>query len=304
MHKKCAGCPFVLQLLAAKRCRSGNLWLLLEFAAKGSLTSLLTERQQQAHSPASSAITTTAPNWSIVHEAVAQMVVAAALPVAAIAPSSRSLSAVAAIAFKGGLPEAAARFYAACLVMALRWLHSRRILHRDIKPCNLLLFPDGYLKLADLGCCCQLPPGGTAAAQTRTGTAAYMAPEVATGATPYSYPVDMWSLGVTVWQMVAGVLPPWTQEQPQQEVNQQPEEWPTTQHLEERQRQPPLQRPAQALNFPDHFSEDLRVLLSGLLCHDSQTRFGIPQVQAAAWFQGFDWQGLQDKTLTPPLLDG
>jgi len=42
-----------------------------------------------------------------------------------------------------------------CLVVLLR-------LSRDVKPCNLLLFADGYLKLADLGCCCQLPAGVSA----------------------------------------------------------------------------------------------------------------------------------------------
>lgn len=63
---------------------------------------------------------------------------------------------------------------------------------RDIKPCNLLLFSDGYLKLADLGCCCLLPPG-IDSAKTRTGTTEYMAPEVidATNTDGYSFPVDM-----------------------------------------------------------------------------------------------------------------
>jgi hypothetical protein len=63
---------------------------------------------------------------------------------------------------------------------------------RDIKPCNLLLFSDGYLKLADLGCCCLLP-SGVDSARTRTGTAQYMAPEVVAPAntTGYSFPVDM-----------------------------------------------------------------------------------------------------------------
>lgn len=63
---------------------------------------------------------------------------------------------------------------------------------RDIKPCNLLLFSDGYLKLADLGCCCLLPPG-IDSARTRTGTSQYMAPEVVDGknSSGYSFPVDM-----------------------------------------------------------------------------------------------------------------
>jgi hypothetical protein len=47
MHRECAGCPFVLQLLAAKRCRSGNMLLLLEYAALGSLTDILAARRQQ-----------------------------------------------------------------------------------------------------------------------------------------------------------------------------------------------------------------------------------------------------------------
>lgn len=65
-------------------------------------------------------------------------------------------------------------------------------LFRDIKPCNLLLFSDGYLKLADLGCCCLLPPG-IDSARTRTGTTQYMAPEIVdtTNTDGYSFPVDM-----------------------------------------------------------------------------------------------------------------
>lgn len=47
MHRECAHCPFVLQLLAAKRCRSGNLLLLLEYAAQGSLTDILAARRAQ-----------------------------------------------------------------------------------------------------------------------------------------------------------------------------------------------------------------------------------------------------------------
>ncbi|KAF6259445.1 kinase-like domain-containing protein [Scenedesmus sp. NREL 46B-D3] len=151
-------------------------------------------------------------------------------------------------AMQAAMPKEAAKFFAGCVLMALQWMHSRRILHRDIKPCNLLLFDDGYLKLADMGCCCQLPPG-IDAAQTRTGTAAYMAPEVASGAQAYSYPVDMWSLGITIWQM------------------------------------------------------ELCDLLSGLLHHDSAARMRVEDVMGADWFDGFDWQGLRDKTLTPPALE-
>jgi hypothetical protein len=48
--------------------------------------------------------------------------------------------------------------------------------------------------------------------------------------------------------------------------------------------------------------QELCDLLRGLLQTDSSARLSIPQVQATTWFQGFDWQALQDKTLTPPRL--
>jgi hypothetical protein len=76
---------------------------------------------------------------------------------------------------RGGIAEPAARFYAACALLALEWMHGRRMVHRDVKPDNMLLFSCGYLKLSDLGACCIVPAGH--APTTRTGTPAYMAPE-------------------------------------------------------------------------------------------------------------------------------
>jgi serine/threonine protein kinase len=52
----------------------------------------------------------------------------------------------------------------------------------------VLLYSNGYAKLGDLGCCVALPPGQLA--RTRSGTAAYMAPEVV-AARPYGAPADM-----------------------------------------------------------------------------------------------------------------
>jgi hypothetical protein len=47
--------------------------------------------------------------------------------------------------------------------------------------------------------------------------------------------------------------------------------------------------------------QELCELLTGLLRQDSAARLTLPQVQAAAWFEGFDWAGLQSQTLAPPV---
>jgi serine/threonine-protein kinase len=87
----------------------------------------------------------------------------------------------------------------------LAYAHSKRVLHRDIKPGNILIFPGRRAKLADFG---------TARFQyaktmplTEVGTLGYMAPEQAYGRPGYSS--DVFSLGLTAYQLLTGVLPGW-----------------------------------------------------------------------------------------------
>lgn len=90
---------------------------------------------------------------------------------------------------------------------ALAFLHSRRIVHRDVKPSNLLVAPDGTVKLADLGLVRSWEPGDE---ETLTflpvGTLKYMSPEQRRGqrATPAS---DLYSLGLTLFELLVGELP-------------------------------------------------------------------------------------------------
>lgn len=52
---------------------------------------------------------------------------------------------------QGRLPESAARFYAAQLVLGLEYLHSQHIIYRDLKPENVMIDAEGYVKLTDFG---------------------------------------------------------------------------------------------------------------------------------------------------------
>lgn len=91
---------------------------------------------------------------------------------------------------------------------ALDYAHQRRLVHRDIKPQNMLLrADDDYLFLTDFGIVKVL---SAASSQTRTGimgTVAYMAPEQIRGAPPVSHRTDLYTLGCVMFEMLTGKLP-------------------------------------------------------------------------------------------------
>lgn len=94
---------------------------------------------------------------------------------------------------------------------ALQYAHERGIVHRDIKPENILVDSRGQVKIADFGLAKLLDPTVTGEnlshAGQRMGTAHYMAPEQARGATNIDHRADIYSLGVVIYEMLTGELP-------------------------------------------------------------------------------------------------
>ncbi|MSR74683.1 MAG: serine/threonine protein kinase [Planctomycetes bacterium] len=86
---------------------------------------------------------------------------------------------------------------------ALTHMHEHGFLHRDVKPANILLDPQGRVKLCDLGLAVKLDH---AAGETTAGTRAYIAPEQATGS-GLDPRADIYALGASLYHLVVGRLP-------------------------------------------------------------------------------------------------
>eukprot|EP00930_Biecheleria_cincta_P016959 TRINITY_DN13615_c0_g3_i1.p1 TRINITY_DN13615_c0_g3~~TRINITY_DN13615_c0_g3_i1.p1 ORF type:complete len:864 (+),score=197.52 TRINITY_DN13615_c0_g3_i1:42-2633(+) len=189
------------------------------------------------------------------------------------------------------LARSQAQFYTGTLIIVLEELSSRSIVYRDLKPENVMLDAQGYLKLIDFGIAKKLPEGSSRTF-TMIGTPHYMAPEVMRGH-GYGTAVDLWSLGVMLFEFVCGYLPFADDLDDPTEV--------CTAVLKD------------PLSFPSTYKcENGKALMKGLLCRQPRKRLGSglsgwEDVRNAPYFKmGFDNSSLFDmlmgRELRPPVL--
>jgi serine/threonine protein kinase len=186
----------------------------------------------------------------------------------------------------GALEEEPARCYALQIARALAHLHAHGIIHRDIKPGNILISANGGLKLTDFG----LSSTGVLGRQHRDsseseeivasgsciGSPDYVAPEILL-LRPHSYAVDWWSFGVIVYEFLTG-MPPFHGATEQQTNSNT------------------LKGVFKKLS-EEHFSEEAIDLVSRLLVVDPAKRLGAngaDEVLKHPW--------LQDVDMTPPFV--
>lgn len=100
--------------------------------------------------------------------------------------------------------EEAVRFWIAELGCALRYVHRQGIIHRDVKPDNVLLDADGHVHLTDFNVASDYTPGRNLT--SKSGTLAYLAPEVYSGQ-GYDVRADWWSLGVLFYECIYNKRP-------------------------------------------------------------------------------------------------
>ena len=89
--------------------------------------------------------------------------------------------------------------------LAIKHIHDRKIIHRDLKAQNIFLEKNGTIKLGDFGIAKVLDQTAAQAA-TQVGTPYYISPEIIKGK-QYSFETDIWSLGVLLYEMCALDVP-------------------------------------------------------------------------------------------------
>ena len=94
------------------------------------------------------------------------------------------------------------QFYGASIMLAVQYLHERKFIYRDIKPENIMVLGNGFIKLIDFGTAKEI----TDRTKTIIGTPHYMAPEVILGE-GYTFKVDFWSIGICMYEFMCGGVP-------------------------------------------------------------------------------------------------
>ncbi|XP_067347906.1 serine/threonine-protein kinase 36 isoform X2 [Channa argus] len=154
----------------------------------------------------------------------------------------------------GNLPEYQVREIACQLVSALYYLHSHRILHRDMKPQNILLGKSGVVKLCDFGFARAMSVS-TLVLTSIKGTPLYMSPELVEEK-PYDHTADLWSLGCILYELHTGAPPFYTN---------------SIFHLVQL-----IVR--DQVKWPDSMSDTCKSFLKGLLTKDPQKRLSWPDL--------------------------
>uniref|UniRef100_A0A8C9TLZ5 protein kinase C n=1 Tax=Scleropages formosus TaxID=113540 RepID=A0A8C9TLZ5_SCLFO len=188
--------------------------------------------------------------------------------------------------------EQQTRFFTACVVLGLEFLHLSGIVYRDLKLDNLLMDADGYVKIADFGlyvCDCpssHLTTGMGHGDRTSTfcGTPEFLAPEVLTECS-YTRAVDWWGTGVLIFEMLVGESPfPGDSEEEVFDsiVNDE-------------------------VRYPRFLSPESVSIIQKLLRKNPERRLGAgerdaQEVKGHKFFQEIDWVAMLAKKMKPPFL--
>jgi len=171
----------------------------------------------------------------------------------------------------GGMPEDSARRVFCDTLSAVEVLHANRIIHRDIKPDNMLLSADGTVKLGDFGVSRQFGEKEDNKLRDSQGTPHYYAPETCTGELYDPFLVDVWAMGVTLYVLVLGRCP-WYSSDPN-----------SADIYDQIQGAPLSFPPAHSKATNCSVSSDLRDLLALMLEKEPSKRIRLSDIRTHSW---------------------
>ena len=178
--------------------------------------------------------------------------------------------------------EEKTKFYAAIIGLSLEYLHTHGIVYRDIKPANILMDEDGYLKLGDFGMAKMLKDNEKA--NSFCGTREYLPPEIITRE-GHNKAADWWSYGILVYEMLFGIPPFFS-------INNEKLFTLITQG---------------DLKFPSkiQISKNAKDFIKKLLIKNQNIRLGskngFEEIKQHPFFSGFNFKALEEKKLEAPF---
>ena len=181
------------------------------------------------------------------------------------------------------------KFIAGCTLIGLNYIHENKIIHKDIKPENLVYDSNGYIHITDFGISKIYHPEN---GKENSGTPGYMAPEVLFNK-DHDYSVDYFSLGVILYELLMGKRP-------------------YHGHNKKELRKDIVTRQARINeeNIPDNFVRsknffDCINFINGLLERKKEKRLGyngFKEIKEHSWLANFEWDDLINKTMQPPFI--
>lgn len=178
----------------------------------------------------------------------------------------------------GRLAEEAVRMYVAQILLALEYLHSKGILYRDLRPENILLDKNGFIRLTDFGVS-TFEVDVKADTGLMTGAPEYLSPEVIQRQ-PYNRSSDFWGLGCLAYEMLVG-MPPFNYKDKKMLMEMIKTSTP---------------------GYPSFLTPNARAFLEGLLTKDPTARFGVERSKSHPWMSDIEWDRLLCKKVTAPIL--
>jgi protein kinase A len=174
-----------------------------------------------------------------------------------------------------------AKFYSACLITVLDYLHKKRIIHRNIRAENVLINSNGYIKLSEFTFSKLLTNDMT---YSICGSPEYYSPEMI-NKSGHNKSIDFWQLGILLYEMLVGNLPFIDSDTMilYNKINKG------------------------KIHFPKNINENAKSIIRHFLNVDINKRLGcgkrgIYEIIKHPFFKNFDWEGLLHRRLDPPFI--